>query len=141
MTVFAALQDSPNKHGVMGSKSVGEPPLLLSTSALTAFSAAIAAAAMDLTNDSDITKPGTFLDIGANSGTGPDTGGKFGTGAGSSAKFNYGRVDGSSARSGNRADVSVREAAVQRVCAPVTVRAVRAAVGSLHLPGFLDQYA
>ena len=135
------LQDSPNKHGVMGSKSVGEPPLLLSTSALTAFSAAIAAAATDLSNDSDITKPSTILDTGAKSGTGTDTGAKIGTGADSSAKSGNGKDDVGSARSGSSADVSVREAAVQRVCAPVTVRAVRAAVGSLHLPGFLDQYA
>lgn len=41
---WVLAQDSPNKHGVMGSKSVGEPPLLLSTSVLTAFQAAIAAA-------------------------------------------------------------------------------------------------
>ncbi len=37
-------QDSPNKHGVMGSKSVGEPPLLLSASVLSAFQAAVGAA-------------------------------------------------------------------------------------------------
>ncbi|KAK9918869.1 hypothetical protein WJX75_007680 [Coccomyxa subellipsoidea] len=47
---IALLEDSPNKHGVMGSKSVGEPPLLLSTSALTAFQAAIAAAVSDLSS-------------------------------------------------------------------------------------------
>ncbi len=38
------MQDSPNKHGVMGSKSVGEPPLLLSASVLSAFQDALAAA-------------------------------------------------------------------------------------------------
>ena len=38
------VQDSPNKHGVMGSKSVGEPPLLLSASVLSAFQDALAAA-------------------------------------------------------------------------------------------------
>ena len=40
----AFWQDSPNKHGVMGSKSVGEPPLLLSASVLSAFQDALAAA-------------------------------------------------------------------------------------------------
>ena len=41
-------QDSPNKQGVMGSKSVGEPPLLLSASVLSAFQMAVAAAMEDL---------------------------------------------------------------------------------------------
>ena len=41
---IALLEDSPNKHGVMGSKSVGEPPLLLSASVLSAFQDALAAA-------------------------------------------------------------------------------------------------
>ena len=42
------MQDSPNKHGVMGSKSVGEPPLLLSASVMSAFQMAVAAAKEDL---------------------------------------------------------------------------------------------
>lgn len=42
------VQDSPNKHGVMGSKSVGEPPLLLSASVMSAFQMAVAAAKEDL---------------------------------------------------------------------------------------------
>lgn len=42
------MQDSPNKQGVMGSKSVGEPPLLLSASVMSAFQMAVAAAKEDL---------------------------------------------------------------------------------------------
>ena len=47
-SVSNSTQDSPNNHGVMGSKSVGEPPLLLSASVLSAFQAAVAAAKADL---------------------------------------------------------------------------------------------
>lgn len=107
------MQDSPNKHGVMGSKSVGEPPLLLSTSALSAFAAAVAAAREDFSC--------CTAKSGNPAGHNPAAGG---------------------ARSGDSVhDVSAREAAVQELCAPVTVKAVRAAVGSLHLPNFLEQYA
>ena len=42
------LQDSPNKVGIMTSKSTGEPPLLASVSVLTAFSAALTAARQGL---------------------------------------------------------------------------------------------
>ena len=34
-----------------------------------------------------------------------------------------------------------QEQAVQQLCAPVTVKAVKEAVGELHLPEFLQQYA
>ena len=34
-----------------------------------------------------------------------------------------------------------QEQAVQQLCAPVTVKAVKAAVGALHLPEYLQQYA
>lgn len=44
------MQDSPNKVGIMSSKSTGEPPLLTSISVLTAFQAAITAARQSLTN-------------------------------------------------------------------------------------------
>ena len=37
--------------------------------------------------------------------------------------------------------LSFQEQAVQQLCAPVTVKAVKAAVGELHLPEFLQQYA
>lgn len=156
----------------MGSKSVGEPPLLLSTSALTAFQAAIAAAVSDLssarngstlstgadvsaTSDTDnplSTNSGT-ADISANLGTetslsaksGPaDVCAKSGTAdacAKPSSGAHVGANSNGSARSGGGADVSAREAAVQQLCAPVTVRAVRAAVGSLGLASLLDQYA
>ena len=36
---------------------------------------------------------------------------------------------------------SYQEQAVQQLCAPVTVKAVKAAVGELHLAHFLQQYA
>lgn len=36
--------------------------------------------------------------------------------------------------------ISCREEAVQTVCAPVTVKAVRAAVGSLGLPEYLRSF-
>ena len=42
------VQDSPNKVGIMSSKSTGEPPLLTSVSVLTAFQAAITAAKQGL---------------------------------------------------------------------------------------------
>ena len=42
------VQDSPNKVGIMSSKSVGEPPLLTTVSVLTAFQAAITAAKQGL---------------------------------------------------------------------------------------------
>lgn len=51
------LQDSPNKHGVMGSKSVGEPPLLLSASVLSAFQMAVAAAMEDLAHQNKSAHP------------------------------------------------------------------------------------
>ena len=44
------VQDSPNKVGIMSSKSTGEPPLLTSVSVLTAFQAAITAAKQGLTD-------------------------------------------------------------------------------------------
>lgn len=44
----AWLQNSPNKVGIMSSKSTGEPPLLTSVSVLTAFQAAITAAKQGL---------------------------------------------------------------------------------------------
>ena len=56
------LQDSPNKHGVMGSKSVGEPPLLLSASVLSAFQMAAAAAMEDLAHQHKSAHP---VDSGA----------------------------------------------------------------------------
>ena len=37
--------------------------------------------------------------------------------------------------------ISYQEQAVQQLCAPVTVKAIKAAVGELHLPEFLQQYA
>ena len=121
-------QDSPNKHGVMGSKSVGEPPLLLSASALSAFTAAVAAAREDLSCGAK--SGGSAGDnpaaAGAQSGDGIEGGARSGARAMSAASYG---------------DVSAREAAVQELCAPVTVKAVRAAVGSLHLPTFLEQYA
>ena len=121
-------QDSPNKHGVMGSKSVGEPPLLLSASALSAFAAAVAAAREDLScgaksGDSAGDNPAA---ASAQSGDGVEGGARL-SGRAMSAEINR--------------EVSAREAAVQELCAPVTVKAVRAAVGSLHLPTFLEQYA
>lgn len=45
-----SVQDSPNKVGIMSSKSTGEPPLLTSVSVLTAFQAAITAAKQGLTH-------------------------------------------------------------------------------------------
>ena len=42
------VQDSPNKVGIMSSKSVGEPPLLTTVSVLTAFQAVITAAKQGL---------------------------------------------------------------------------------------------
>lgn len=45
---MCCLQDSPNKVGIMTSKSTGEPPLLASVSVLTAFSAAVTAAKQGL---------------------------------------------------------------------------------------------
>jgi len=44
------LQNSPNKVGIMTSKSTGEPPLLASVSVITAFQAAITAAKQGLTD-------------------------------------------------------------------------------------------
>ena len=37
--------------------------------------------------------------------------------------------------------ISYQEQAVQQLCAPVTVKAIKAAVGELHLPEYLQQYA
>lgn len=37
--------------------------------------------------------------------------------------------------------IGFQEQAVQQLCAPVTVKAIKAAVGNLHLPEFLQQYA
>ena len=61
-TLSNVLQDSPNKQGVMGSKSVGEPPLLLSASVLSAFQMAVAAAMEDLAHQHKSAKP---VDSGA----------------------------------------------------------------------------
>ena len=43
----------------------------------------------------------------------------------------------------NRSDevISFQEQAVQQLRAPVTVKAIKAAIGELHLPEFLQQYA
>ncbi|BDA48925.1 hypothetical protein COCOBI_13-0340 [Coccomyxa sp. Obi] len=111
----------------MGSKSVGEPPLLLSASAMSAFAAAVAAAREDFSCDAKSGSPaGNHPARSAKSGDGADVGARSGGRAVSAITDN---------------DVSAREAAVQELCAPVTVKAVRAAVGSLHLPTFLEQYA
>lgn len=147
----------------MGSKSVGEPPLLLSTSALTAFQAAIAAAVSDLSSIRNGSTLSTNADVSATSDTVSSLSAKSGIETSLSAKSGTadlcaksGTADAcvkpssgahvsansnGSARSGGGADVSAREAAVQQLCAPVTVRAVRAAVGSLGLASLLDQYA
>lgn len=147
----------------MGSKSVGEPPLLLSTSALTAFQAAIAAAVSDLSSTRIGSTLSTGADVSATSDTVSSLSAKSGIETSLSAKSGTadlcaksGTADAcarpglgahvsansnGSARSGDGADVSAREAAVQQLCAPVTVRAVRAAVGSLGLASLLDQYA
>ena len=61
-TLSNVLQDSPNKQGVMGSKSVGEPPLLLSASVLSAFQMAVAAAMEDLAHQHKSVRP---VDSGA----------------------------------------------------------------------------
>ena len=37
--------------------------------------------------------------------------------------------------------ISFQEQAVQQLRAPVTVKAIKAAIGELHLPEFLQQYA
>jgi hypothetical protein len=98
----------------MGSKSVGEPPLLLSTSALTAFQAAVAAAKEDL-------RPG----------------GRLASGAPASACSHA-----ANGRPGAEADITgVQEEAVQQLCAPVSVKAVRTAVGELDLPAYLERFA
>ncbi len=124
------MQDSPNKHGVMGSKSVGEPPLLLSTSALSAFAAAVAAAREDFSC--------CTAKSGNPAGHNPAAGGAR---SGDSVHDVSARSGGHAMSATSNDDVSAREAAVQELCAPVTVKAVRAAVGSLHLPNFLEQYA
>ena len=48
--------------------------------------------------------------------------------------------DGVAEMDGNKV-FGFQEQAVQQLCAPVTVKAVKAAVGELHLPEFLQQYA
>lgn len=118
----------------MGSKSVGEPPLLLSASALSAFAAAVAAAREDFS----CSAKSCNARIGGQAGDDPAAAGaKPGEGVNDVGARSGGRT--TSAKSNG--DVSAREAAVQELCAPVTVKAVRAAVGSLHLPTFLEQYA
>lgn len=48
--------------------------------------------------------------------------------------------DGAAEVDGNKV-FGYQEQAVQQLCAPVTVKAVKAAVGELHLPELLQQYA
>ena len=48
--------------------------------------------------------------------------------------------DGGADKSSNKV-FGFQEQAVQQLCAPVTVKAVKAAVGELHLPEYLQQFA
>jgi len=64
----------------------------------------------------------------------------------SNAQNGFASLDANAVQSGGvgRVDnklISYQEQAVQQLCAPVTVKAIKAAVGELHLPEFLQQYA
>ena len=52
-------------------------------------------------------------------------------------------ADMQASKGGARSDevISFQEQAVQQLRAPVTVKAIKAAIGELHLPEFLQQYA
>lgn len=136
-----SMQGSPNKRGVMGSKSVGEPPLLLSTSVLTAFQSALAAAKADLRcrgcgDAKSGTATATVDQAAAEGERCVDTGDPAAAAKpGQDAQVAAGRKGPES-----DGEVSAWEEAVVQLCAPVTVKAVRSAVGDLSIPAYLEGF-
>lgn len=155
------LQDSPNKVGIMTSKSTGEPPLLASVSVLTAFSAALSAARQGLAAmhaQTSTSQPAvSWKHAAANGQAAPD--GEADDNHGSSsdevqAASNGKAKDGSNDVSANGQqatgsseqmvgkqpgtdDESVQEQVLCQLQAPVTVKEVKRVLGQLHLPELL----
>ena len=158
------LQDSPNKVGIMTSKSTGEPPLLASVSVLTAFSAALTAARQGLaamhaqTSTSQLAQLAVSRKHAAANGQAAPNG-EANDSHGSlsdepQVAFDGKAKDGSNDVSANGQQApgssdhmvgkqtgidakSIQEQVLCRLQAPVTVKEVKRVLGQLHLPELL----
>lgn len=131
--VIAGLQDSPNKVGIMTSKSTGEPPLLASVSVLTAFSAAVTAAKQGL----------AAMQAKAGNPQASVTSQEAATAGSNGVSANGDKAVESSAVGAKRSDrtasdgESIQEQVLRQLQAPVTVKEVKRVLGLLHLSDLL----
>lgn len=136
--IIAGLQDSPNKVGIMTSKSTGEPPLLASVSVLTAFSAAVTAAKQGLAAmQAKAGNPQASVTSTKAATAGQATADSNGVSANGDQAAENGE-GGAKQSHGTAADgESIQEQVLRQLQAPVTVKEVKRVLGQLQLSDLL----